>query len=184
MEGVRSRGRRRGALVVVVTDGRGRPVRGTGLEGWLRRAAPARARGEVAVAFATDAEMRRLNRRHRRVNAVTDVLSFPADPLPGGGRAFRPGASSAGSEDPASTGGGFLGDIVIARGQAARQARRLGHGRAVEWRILALHGLLHLLGYDHETDRGQMQRLEERLRRKAGLPAGLMARAQDPAKDR
>jgi probable rRNA maturation factor len=54
----------------------------------------------------------------------------------------------------------------------------------VEWRVLALHGLLHLLGYDHEVDQGQMERLEERLRRRAGLPSGLMARAPGSAKDR
>jgi probable rRNA maturation factor len=72
---------------------------------------------------------------------------------------------------------GVLGDIAIARGVAAQQARRLGHTEQVEFRTLALHGLLHLLGYDHETDTGQMARTEERLRRKAGLPTGLIARA-------
>jgi probable rRNA maturation factor len=59
---------------------------------------------------------------------------------------------------------------------ARRQARRAGHGYATELRILALHGLLHLLGYDHDTDRGQMARLEDRLRRQAGLPSGLIGR--------
>ncbi|HWP99416.1 MAG TPA: rRNA maturation RNase YbeY, partial [Vicinamibacterales bacterium] len=71
----------------------------------------------------------------------------------------------------------YLGDIVIARGQAARQARREGHALAVELRILALHGLLHLLGYDHERDGGRMARLERRLRRRGGVPAGLTERA-------
>jgi probable rRNA maturation factor len=69
-----------------------------------------------------------------------------------------------------------LGDIAIARGVAVRQARQLGHTEAIEVKTLALHGLLHLLGYDHERDRGQMRRAEDRLRRKAGLPGGLIAR--------
>ena len=65
----------------------------------------------------------------------------------------------------------FLGDIVIARGVAARQAREAGHAERTEWRVLALHGLLHLLGYDHERDAGEMRRVEARLRRKGGLDA-------------
>jgi probable rRNA maturation factor len=73
----------------------------------------------------------------------------------------------------------FLGDIVIARGVARRQARAAGHAESIELRILALHGLLHLLGYDHERDHGRMQRVERRLRRKGGLREGLIDRAQD-----
>ena len=71
----------------------------------------------------------------------------------------------------------FLGDIAIAAGVARRQARAHGHPLRTEVRTLALHGLLHLLGYDHETDRGEMRRLEERLRERAGLGSGLIARA-------
>jgi probable rRNA maturation factor len=71
----------------------------------------------------------------------------------------------------------MLGDIVIARGVATRQARAAGHPFATELRVLALHGLLHLLGHDHERDDGAMARLEARLRRKAGLAAGLIERA-------
>jgi probable rRNA maturation factor len=71
-----------------------------------------------------------------------------------------------------------LGDIVIAQGVAARQAREQGHSLATELRILALHGLLHLLGYDHEVDSGQMGRLERRLRRKGGLRQGLTDRGR------
>ncbi len=70
----------------------------------------------------------------------------------------------------------FLGDIVIARGVARRQARDAGHPESTELRVLALHGLLHLLGYDHERDTGAMARLERRLRRKGGLREGLIER--------
>jgi probable rRNA maturation factor len=69
-----------------------------------------------------------------------------------------------------------LGDVVIAAGVARRQARAAGHSLQTELRILALHGLLHLLGYDHEHDDGRMARLERRLRRKGGLTAGLIER--------
>jgi probable rRNA maturation factor len=74
----------------------------------------------------------------------------------------------------------LLGDVAIAAGVARRQAARHGHSLATELRILALHGLLHLLGYDHEQDQGRMRRFEERLRRRAGLPGGLIARARRP----
>jgi probable rRNA maturation factor len=137
---------------VAVTDGRGRPFPARGLARWLVTHAPARARGAVTIALVSDAAMRRLNARFRHLDAVTDVLSFPSD---------QPGV---------------LGDIAIARGVAVRQARQLGHTEAIEVKTLALHGLLHLLGYDHERDRGQMRRAEDRLRRKAGLPGGLIAR--------
>ena len=106
----------------------------------------------MTVAVTTDARVRALNRRFRGVTKPTDVLSFPAD-------------------EP-----GELGDIVIARGVAARQARDLGHSLATELKVLALHGLLHLLGYDHERDGGRMARAEARLRRLGGLEAGLIER--------
>ena len=143
--------RRRG-LQVTVTSHTRRPTRVPGLADWLSGAAPARSRGEVSLAFVTDAAIRALNRQHRRTDAPTDVLSFPSD-------------------EPR-----FLGDIVIAAGVARRQARRAGHGFGVEARVLALHGLLHLLGHDHETDQGQMERLEARLRRRAGLREVLIER--------
>jgi probable rRNA maturation factor len=131
-----------------------------GLACWLEQAAPRAARGAVAVALVTDARMRALNRTFRGVDRPTDVLSFPAHD--GGNKSFE-------YND--------LGDIAIAIGVAGRQARTEGHVVRTEIRILALHGLLHLLGYDHERDRGRMQRIEERLRRRAGLPAGLIARS-------
>ncbi|MDE2905833.1 MAG: rRNA maturation RNase YbeY [Acidobacteriota bacterium] len=81
------------------------------------------------------------------------------------------GSVAAGVESLEPVGGGarHLGDIVIATGVARRQARAAGHRFGAELRCLALHGLLHLLGYDHERDTGQMERLERRLRRAGGL---------------
>ncbi len=113
----------------------------------------------VTVAVVSDARVRELNRSYRGKNRATDVLSFPT-----------------GLESPARSTPAFLGDIVIARGVARRQAREAGHGEHTEWRVLALHGLLHLLGYDHENDRGTMARVEARLRRKGGLRVGLIER--------
>lgn len=136
-------------LDISVTDGRGRTVRAPGLAAWLARIAPASARGAIAIALVSDARIRTLNRRYRHKNRSTDVLSF----------------------EPA--------DIVIATGVARRQARAAGHSYAAELKILALHGLLHLLGYDHERpgDRARMERIERRLRAKGGLAAGLIERA-------
>ena len=150
-------------LRVTVTDGRGRPVRDGGLARWLAAVSPARVRGEVAVALVSDGRIRTLNRDFRGKDAATDVLSFPAVPGP---------------EPP--TPRPHLGDIVIATGIAERQAREAGHALATELRVLALHGLLHLLGYDHESlaDRGRMARAEARLRRRGGLRAGLIARGR------
>lgn len=152
------RGRRR--LLVTVTDARGRAVRAAGLGAWLASAAPASARGAVAIALISDARMRTLNRTYRGVDHATDVLSF-------GGAGQRAQGSRV----------RILGDLAIARGVAARQAASQGHSLATELRVLALHGLLHLLGYDHERDDGTMNRVEERLRRRSGLPVGLIARA-------
>jgi len=73
----------------------------------------------------------------------------------------------------------FLGEIVIARGVARRHARAARHSDQTELRALALHGLLHLLGYDHERDNGRMRRIEQRLRRKGGLREGLIERTEE-----
>jgi rRNA maturation RNase YbeY len=85
--------------------------------------------------------------------------------------------------DPDPADAGHLGDIVIATGVARRQARAAGHGYAAELKVLALHGLLHLLGYDHEdpADRGRMARLERRLRARGGLRTGLIERSASAA---
>ena len=101
--------------------------------------------------------MREYNRVYRDRDAVTDVLAFPGD-------------------GPDPDGRTHLGDIVIAAPQAARQARAAGHSLAREARILALHAYLHLLGYDHETDRGEMLRLQRRLERRL-IPRGSSRRS-------
>lgn len=152
-----------------MTDAKGRTARAPGLAAWLRSVAPARARGKVAVGLVSDAAMRRLNRHFAGADRVTDVLSFPAarETCRRGGR-----GSAHGTSNPTVV----LGDIVIATGRATRQARRARHALSVELRVLALHGLLHLLGYDHHADTGAMARLERRLRRKGGLPEGLIER--------
>lgn len=155
-----------------------------GLGRWLARAAPARARGAVTIALVSDAAIRRLNRTYRGIDRPTDVLSFPAaDDGPayvGRVDLRRAGAAYVGRVDlrRAARRRAFLGDIAISVHSARRQAREQGHAPRDEIRILALHGLLHLLGYDHDADRGEMARVEERLRRRAGLPAGLLARAR------
>jgi len=150
-------------LRVLVGDERGRRLRASGLAAWVRGIAPPRTRGIVSIALVSDRRSRALNRTYRRKDYATDVLSFPSDPHGAGPPQFR-------IPDP------FLGEIVIARGVATRQAREAGHSAATELRVLALHGLLHLLGYDHERDAGRMRRVEQRLRRRGGLPAGLIAR--------
>lgn len=146
-------------LRVVVTDARGRALRADRLRRWLADVAPASARGELAIALVGDRKMRELNQRYRGINRVTDVLAFPC---------ASAAAVGAGCE-AAHDGGRHLGDIVIATGVARRQARAAGHRLGVELRWLALHGLLHLIGYDHERDAGQMARLEQKLRRQGGV---------------
>ena len=145
---------------VTVTDGRGRGIADRGLARWLAAVLPVRLRGDVAIALVTDAHIRKLNQQYRAKDYATDVLSFEPD------------------TDRGPTGPRFFGDIVIATGVARRQAREAGHSYPTELRVLALHGFLHLLGYDHDApdDHGRMARAEARLRRRGGLPAGLIAR--------
>jgi len=162
------RGRTPFRLKVTVVERGGGARAGAGLGRWLALVAPRRARGQVTVAIAPDRTVRALNRRFLGIDRPTDVLSFPSGGRPRGAqpRRLRRRARE----------GDWLGDIVIARGVARAQAREGGHPMAVEVRILALHGLLHLLGYDHETDDGRMASLEERLRRLGGLPLALLER--------
>jgi probable rRNA maturation factor len=116
-------------------------------------------RGAVSVLVTSSRELQGLNHRFRGKNKPTDVLSFPA--MPGLMR-------------------GFAGDIAISAEIAARNARRLGHTAAEEIRILTLHAVLHLAGYDHELDDGEMARKEARLRKTLGLPVGLIERRGRP----
>ncbi len=109
------------------------------------------AAGSFAVRFVSDREMRRLNATFRQRDEATDVLSFPAD--------FCHAAVAAGGDS-------HLGDVAISVPTARWQAARLGHDIDVELRILLLHGVLHCLGHDHETDGGVMDRLERQLRRR------------------
>ena len=105
--------------------------------------------------------MRSLNSRHRKKNKATDVLSFPSSPTNDSGRRS------------------VAGEIALSAEIARQNASKLGHSAADEVKILALHGLLHLAGYDHESDSGEMARTEENLRRMLNLPAGLIGRKGD-----
>lgn len=122
-------------------------VRVRRLRPWLERlvAAVAPAARSLGVRFCGDREMRRVNRLYRGLDKTTDVLSFPGD----------------GGEEE----GEHLGDILISVPAARRQAAEAGHDVERELRTLLLHGVLHCLGHDHETDEGQMERLERRLRK-------------------
>jgi probable rRNA maturation factor len=107
------------------------------------------ARGRaITCLITTDTELRRLNRQFRGKSYATDVLSFPPD------------------------------EIAISLDRAAAQAKELGHSLEDELHVLMLHGVLHLCGLDHETDSGEMRRAETRWRKRLGLPAGLIERAQ------
>ena len=122
------------------------------LRPWLERLAgalverelPAVEEATLGVRFASDRELRRVNRDYRGKDKPTDVLSFPGEE----------------NEE-----GHHLGDILISVPTARRQAAERGHAPEREIRTLLLHGLLHCLGYDHEADQGEMERLERRLRR-------------------
>src|SRR5450755_2294631 len=116
----------------------------------------ARLPGAVNVMITSSAEMKSLNRRFRGKDKPTDVLSFPSEP------------------DAQKK---FAGEIAISAEIAAQNARGLGHSPGEEVKILVLHGILHLRGYDHECDNGQMAKREKQLRAKLHLPLGLIERA-------
>lgn len=121
-------------------------------------------RGQVSVLLTTDSEIRRLNRLFRGMDHSTDVLSFPAPTLP------------AAAEE-------IAGDLAISVPIACRQAAEHGHSLLMEIKILILHGLLHLAGFDHHADSGQMERRERALRVRLKLSHGLIERAgKYPAK--
>jgi probable rRNA maturation factor len=119
--------------------------------------AAVRLKGEVTVLLTTDAAIRKLNRNFRGKDKSTDVLSFPAEGI--------------GAEE-------IAGDLAISVPTALKQAVEQGHPLATEIKVLILHGLLHLAGYDHEADTGKMARRERQLRAKLNLPQGLIERTQ------
>jgi probable rRNA maturation factor len=139
----------------------------SGLGRFLRAAQKAAGlQGAVDVLLADDATLKRLNREFRGKNKATDVLSFPA------------GATAVFFGEP--DGPELAGDLAISLEMAARQAAQFGHSLRDEVRVLMLHGVLHLAGFDHEVDSGEMAALEATLRRKLGLGTGLIARASGP----
>jgi probable rRNA maturation factor len=115
-------------------------------------------RHEVTVCFVDDREITRLNGKFRGKPKATDVLSFAENGNGHDSQTF-----------PKSRSAKFLGEIAISPQAARRNAKRFGRTLNEELRVLVLHGVLHLAGYDHETDRGEMERIETRLRRKLGL---------------
>jgi probable rRNA maturation factor len=118
----------------------------------------------LTVCFVTDGTMARWNRTYRGKDRPTDVLSFATDDK---GFRLRSGGSRNGAQ--AASAAAYLGDIAIAPVVARANALRFGRTLEDEMRVLILHGILHLMGYDHETDTGQMERRERRLRRALGL---------------
>lgn len=115
-------------------------------------------KGEVTLLLADDLRIKALNKAFRGKNKPTDVLSFPA----------------------AENGEGIAGDLAVSVDTAQRQAEEYGHSLREEICILTVHGLLHLAGYDHETDAGEMRALEAGLRQKLKLPTGLIERSVNP----
>jgi probable rRNA maturation factor len=125
----------------------------------LRARRAARLTGRVNVLVTDNTQMRSLNQQFRKKNETTDVLSFPSESTPNGNSKRA-----------------FAGEIAISTEIAVQNAAELGHASATEVKILALHGILHLAGYDHERDNGEMARKEATLRRELGLPSSLTER--------
>jgi probable rRNA maturation factor len=152
------------------------------LESFLRRVANELdiRDAHVTVCFVSDREIAHMNEAFRRKKGPTDVLSFPAEKKPWASRSRRKkiskdgAANTAGADESAARqecppAESYLGDIAIAPEAARRFARKHGRSLVMELRVLILHGVLHLLGYDHETDRGEMDRMERKMRRRFGL---------------
>ena len=110
--------------------------------------------GDVELVFVNDDEMRKINREHRGIDKATDVLSFPYEQVPGG----------------------LMGSVVISTDTASRVAGELGHSIECEIALLFLHGVLHILGYDHEIDNGQMRGKEKEVIEHFNLPDSLIIR--------
>jgi probable rRNA maturation factor len=137
--------------VVVINRQRSQCVDRSGLHGFMLRVLelrPPDGPGEFAICLLSDRAMRELNRRFRDRSSPTDVLSFPGE-----------------TDDDLQGQPRYLGDIAISVDTAARQAEHMGHSLDREIEILALHGYLHLLGYDHERDAGEMMKLQRQLDR-------------------
>ena len=116
-------------------------------------------KGSVSVLLTDDAMLRELNRQYRHKDKPTDVLSFPAATVPG--------------QEGRKT---LAGDLAVSLDTAERQAEAFAHPLDLEVKVLLLHGLLHLAGFDHETDAGEMARIERKLRKQFDLPSGLIQR--------
>ena len=146
---------------MIIAEGKSSKKLSTGaLNSFLRRARKTIGLlGDVNVLLTANQQMRRLNRQFRQKNKPTDVLSFPSQQV----------------EDSREK---HAGDVAISIDMAKENAQRVGHSFEEEIKILMLHGMLHLAGYDHESDNGEMARLEDRLRRKFGLPTALISRAR------
>ena len=110
--------------------------------------------GDVELVFVNDDEMRKINREHRGIDKATDVLSFPYEQVSGG----------------------LMGSVVISTDTASRVAGELGHSIECEIALLFLHGILHILGYDHESDDGQMRGKEKEVIEHFSLPDSLIIR--------
>jgi len=133
----------------------------------LRARKAARLKGAVGVLITSNGEMRSLNDRFRGKDKPTDVLSFPSE-----------SSTNVGQRTP------LAGEIAISADIALDNARRLGHPAAAEVKVLVLHGILHLAGFDHERDNGQMARKEASLRRTLRLPSSLTERGNTGSKAR
>jgi probable rRNA maturation factor len=134
--------------------------------------------GEVSVVLTDDAAIRALNRTWRNIDKPTNVLSFPVQPAPAAGRPLPPPAGEESAAQSATMGDRLLGDIVIAYETVAREADQEGKRFSDHLAHLAVHGFLHLLGYDHDSDSAaeEMERLESRILAQLAVPDPYLAR--------